>query len=216
MWLFHRGASSSCACLQDNAGPGHCLPFQACSFLLPALPAEGFLTLACSRVTGPLLLCTQLVVSRTLPCPCLQEGFLAEDDMGAHDEYARENDEEEEFRRVRQEAEERNAAARAACECWPALCLRLDTQQCTQGYAAVWAACGGREKGIAAMQAAFENAEGALQGCNHAGVVVLHVLLCSQPMTIFCELAHLTGFEWGRRAKKCALDAQAAFSEGGL
>ena len=37
--------------------------------------------------------------------------------MGAHDEYARENDEEEEFRRVRQEAEERNAAARAACEC---------------------------------------------------------------------------------------------------
>ena len=51
------------------------------------------------------------------PHPCLQEGFLAEDDMGAHDEYARENDEEEEFRRVRQEAEERNAAARAACEC---------------------------------------------------------------------------------------------------
>ena len=111
------GASSSRACLQADAGPGHALPVVGMLFLLAALPAEGFPALACSRATGPSVLCTQLVALLTLPCPCLQEGFLAEDDMGAHDEYARENDEEEEFRRVRQEAEERNAAARAACEC---------------------------------------------------------------------------------------------------
>lgn len=43
----------------------------------------------------------------------MEEGFVAQDDMGAHDEYARENDEEEEIRRMQQSAAEALERARS-------------------------------------------------------------------------------------------------------
>ena len=45
--------------------------------------------------------------------PCAQEGFLIEDDMGATDEYTREDDDEAEFLRARARAEEEQARKRA-------------------------------------------------------------------------------------------------------
>ena len=44
----------------------------------------------------------------------MQEGFLAEDDFGAHDDYQRELDEEAEFEQQRLDAERRNAAQNVA------------------------------------------------------------------------------------------------------
>lgn len=46
--------------------------------------------------------------------PTVQEGFLAEDDLGAHDDYQREVDEEAEFEQERANAERRNAAENVA------------------------------------------------------------------------------------------------------
>lgn len=44
----------------------------------------------------------------------MQEGFLAEDDFGAQDDYQRELDEDAEFERQRLDAERRNAAQNVA------------------------------------------------------------------------------------------------------
>ncbi len=48
------------------------------------------------------------------PPRVLQEGFQAEDDVGAHEEYEREVDEEEAFRKARDEAMAANVRAQAA------------------------------------------------------------------------------------------------------
>ena len=56
--------------------------------------------------------------------------------------------------------------------------------------------------GTAAIQAAFETALGDLQKCNHAGVVVLHVLLCSQLTTVFRGVAYLTGCQRGQEGRE--------------
>ena len=47
--------------------------------------------------------------------PCTQEGFLAEDDAGAHDAYERERDEEADIKAVSAAAAAQHRADEAAC-----------------------------------------------------------------------------------------------------